>query len=193
MPIVRVTMIEGYAEEVRQRLALRLTDAVRGTIAAPADGVTVAIEEVRPSNYMRGGRSRTPGVAVPDPVDVVRGFLAAMEARDLPRAQSCLADGFEMVFPGGQRFSALAEMVAWAGTRYRRVSKTIAGFDTGFSDGRAVVHCHGTLSGEWLDGSRFESVRFIDRFEVENGRLVSQSVWNDLGERKREGCDSTDV
>ena len=55
MPIVRVTMIEGYGDEVRQRLALRLTDTVRGTIAAPADGVTVAIEEVKPSNYMRGG------------------------------------------------------------------------------------------------------------------------------------------
>jgi 4-oxalocrotonate tautomerase family enzyme len=187
MPIVRVTMIEGYADDVRQRLARRLSDAVRGTIAAPAEGVTVAIEEVKPSNYMRGGRSRTPGAPTPDPVDVVRGFLSAMEVRDLERAQSCLADGFEMTFPGSRRFETLAEMIAWGQTRYRCVSKTFAGFDTGFADGCTVVHCHGTLSGEWLDGSRFEHVRFIDRFEVVDGRLARQSVWNDLGERKREG------
>jgi 4-oxalocrotonate tautomerase family enzyme len=187
MPIVRVTMIEGYADEVRQRLALRLTDTVRGTIAAPAQGVTVAIEEVKPSNYMRGGKSRTPGAPTPDPVEVVRGFLAAMEARDLDRAQAHLADGFEMMFPGGRRFEALSEMIAWGQTRYRRIAKTFVGFDIGFSDGCTVVHCHGTLSGEWLDGSRFEDVRFIDRFEVVDGRLARQSVWNDLGERKREG------
>ncbi|SDU14247.1 tautomerase family protein [Stappia sp. ES.058] len=187
MPIVRVTMIEGYAEEVRQTLARRLSDAVRGTIAAPAEGVTVAIEEVKPENYMRGGRSRTPGAPTPDPVGVVRGFLAAMEVRDLERAQAHLADGFEMMFPGGRRFEALSEMIAWGQTRYRRVAKTFAGFDTAFSDGRSVVFCHGTLAGEWLDGTRFEGVRFIDRFEVVDGRIARQSVWNDLGERKQEG------
>jgi 4-oxalocrotonate tautomerase family enzyme len=44
----------------------------------------------------------------------------------------------------------------------------------------AVVTCHGHLHGEWPDGTAFEGVRFIDRFEIRAGRLTRQDVWNDL-------------
>ncbi len=49
MPVVTVTLIEGYDEATRRRLAENLTDAVRATIAAPLDGVTVVLDEVAPS------------------------------------------------------------------------------------------------------------------------------------------------
>ncbi len=45
-----------------------------------------------------------------------------------------------------------------------------------------MVYCTGTLEGQWLDGSAFAGIRFIDRFEVEAGRIVRQDVWNDLAE-----------
>jgi hypothetical protein len=32
----------------------------------------------------------------------------------------------------------------------------------------------------WLDGSAFEGVRFLDRFDVRDGRIQRQDVWNDL-------------
>ena len=35
---------------------------------------------------------------------------------------------------------------------------------------------------EWLDGSEFKNIRFIDRFEVVKGKLQRQDVWNDLAE-----------
>jgi hypothetical protein len=47
-----------------------------------------------------------------------------------------------------------------------------------------VVYCHGTLEGCWLDGTAFSGVRFIDRFLVQGGLLVSQDVWNDLAEHR---------
>jgi hypothetical protein len=46
------------------------------------------------------------------------------------------------------------------------------------------VYCHGTLQGQWPDGSAFEGIRFIDRFLVQAGRLVRQDVWNDLAEHQ---------
>ncbi len=46
----------------------------------------------------------------------------------------------------------------------------------------AIVFCRGTLSGEWLDGSSFEGVRFVDRFELINRMIARQDVWNDLAE-----------
>ncbi len=183
MPVVRVTIMEGYDEETRQRLGRRLSRAVRATIAAPLDGIVVAIEEVKPVNYMRGGLSRQPGAVEPEAGEVVREFLQAMEARDLDKARSFLCDDFAMTFPGGASFTALEDMVAWARPRYRFVKKTYEGFDECLTEAGSTVYCFGTLSGEWPDGSAFEGIRFIDRFEVEGGNLRRQQVWNDLGQQ----------
>lgn len=182
MPVIRMTLIEGYDDGVRRTLATRLTDAVRATIAAPLDGITVAIEEVRPASYMRGRVSRTPGAPLPSPADTVRAFLAAMEARDLDRARGFLADGFSMTFPGGRLFSTLEELVSFGRQRYRFVKKTHTAFDECFGDSGMIVYCFGTLRGEWPDGTPFSGIRFIDRFEVDGGKLTGQLVWNDLAE-----------
>lgn len=180
MPVVRTTLIEGYDDETRSRLAARLTDAVRSTIMAPLEGITVVIEEVKPSSYMRGRASRAPGKPAASAVETVRAFLAAMEARDLSRARSFLADDFLMTFPGNARFDALEDLVAWGSKRYRFVRKTYEGFDECFGEQGMVVYCFGTLSGEWPDGRPFEGIRFIDRFTVDGGQLVDQRVWNDV-------------
>ena len=63
MPVVTVTLMEGYDEQTRLELCTRLTDAVTDTIAAPLDGVTVVINEVPAANYMRGRQQRIPGAA----------------------------------------------------------------------------------------------------------------------------------
>jgi len=115
------------------------------------------------------------------PAASVRAYLAAMEARDLEAARSRLAPGFAMTFPGGVRFETLEELVAWAGPRYRFVTKTFERVET-VPGTPAVVWCVGTLAGEWPDGTAFEGIRFVDRFEVAGGLLLRQDVWNDLAE-----------
>lgn len=187
MPVVRTTLIEGYDDETRQRLAQRLTDAVRATIAAPLDGITVVLEEVKPTSYMRGGQSRTPGKPALSGAALVREFLAAMEARDLDRARGFLADSFTMTFPGGARFTRLEDLVEWGRARYRFVRKTYDTFDEAFDANGAVVYCFGTLAGEWPDGTPFEGIRFIDRFSIADGKLADQKVWNDLAETRAAG------
>ena len=112
------------------------------------------------------------------PEETVKGYLAAMERRDLAAARDHLAPGFHMVFPGGQRFDSLEALVEFAKGRYRSARKKYERFDTAAD----VVYCFGTLYGERLDGSRYEGIRFIDRFTVRGGKLVDQQVWNDMGE-----------
>ena len=182
MPVVKVTLIEGYDEATRRRLAENLTDAVRATVAAPLDGVTVVLDEVAPGNYLRGRQARRPGPPRPDPAQTVRDFLAALEARDLERARSFLAEDFEMTFPGAARFTRLEDLVAWAKDRYRRVAKTIEALETLPAADGVIVYCRGRLAGEWPGGNRFEGIRFIDRFEIADGKLRRQEVWNDLAE-----------
>ena len=45
-----------------------------------------------------------------------------------------------------------------------------------------VVYRRGTLQGEWPDGISFQGICFIDRFELADGRITRQDVWNDLAE-----------
>jgi hypothetical protein len=86
--------------------------------------------------------------------------------------------------PGGSRFRRPGELVALARERYRFVRTSCARFDEVAAGDATVVYCYGTLAGEWLDGSAFAGVRFIDRFTVEGGRLLDQQVWNDLAEHR---------
>ncbi len=121
-------------------------------------------------------------IASSDPEQIVRDFLDAIQRRDLQRARSLVEEGFKMTFPGPSEFEEFEDLVAWAKERYRTASKVYDRFEMAPGDGCVVVYCFGTLQGEWLDGSRFSGVRFIDRFTLRDGKIVDQMVWNDMEE-----------
>ena len=121
-----------------------------------------------------------------DAVELVRRYLRLVEARDLEAAGALLDRDVTITFPGDRRFDSLDDQIASSGSRFRSVRKTFDRFDTMTTDdhGRdhVVVYAFGTLAGTALDGASFDSVRFLDRFELRGGRIVSQMVWNDLAE-----------
>jgi len=103
----------------------------------------------------------------------------------LAKAQSYLGEGFKMYFPGTAAMTSLQDLIDWAKPRYNFVTKTYDGFDALQSpEDAAIVYCRGTLSGEWPNGTAFKDIRFIDRFEIVNGKLRRQDVWNDISETK---------
>ena len=110
-------------------------------------------------------------------------YLQSLEARNIQRAQACLADGFDSVGPSGRTAKSVEGMVTNSSRRYRRIGKRFERFDAlSASSGRIIVYCIGTLHGEWLDGGDFSGIRFIDRFELQDGLIITQEVWNDTGE-----------
>ena len=118
------------------------------------------------------------------PQDIARAFLAAIEARDLQAAQALTAPGFTMVFPGNRRHQSLEALFASSNSRYRKVGKIIDGIDVMDGPGGAVVYCYGTLHGQWPDGAPFDGIRYVDRFEIVDGKIAAQAVWNDSGEAR---------
>jgi phenylpyruvate tautomerase PptA (4-oxalocrotonate tautomerase family)/ketosteroid isomerase-like protein len=186
MPVIRVTLIEGYDEAVRDRLLEGYSAVTRTVLDAVPDGITAVIDEVKAGNYRRGNQRKSPKAPPPAPEQIVRDFLTAMERRDLAAAKAFLAPDFVMVFPGGARFTKLDELIAWARPRYQRVGKVYERFDTVPGMDHAVVYCYGTLEGIWPDGTAFAGIRFIDRFTVRGGHLLDQAVWNDLATAMQE-------
>ncbi len=185
MPVISVTLVPGYAPEAQARLVSHLAAAARAVVPASEAGTTVFINEA--STYRRDGRTLTGGdgaPALPDAGQVVREFLEAVGQRDFEAARRWLAPGFEMVFPGGVVMRELAELAAWAQGRYQSIRKHYARLDQAWQGEVTVVYCSGTLEGRWLDGSGFEGIRFVDRFELAGGRIRRQEVWNDLAEAK---------
>ena len=100
-------------------------------------------------------------------------------------ARVFLGEGLAMTFPGTAPMHSLEELIAWSKPRYRSIARTFDGFDAmqGAGDA-AIVYCRGTLSGEYHDGSTFEGIRFIDRFEITDGSITRQDVWNDMAETR---------
>ncbi len=184
MPLIECTVIKGYDGKTRQTLAERITDAACSATGAHPDFVVVTINELDSTNYMRGRVRRKPAPAPEKPESIVKSFLNAMQKQDLQKAQEFLAEGFEMTFPGNTKFSDLEALINWSKTRYSTVRKTFDGFDSCFNGLTAVVICHGTLHGTWLDGIKFSNIRFVDRFTLSEGKITSQQVWHDLKEAR---------
>jgi hypothetical protein len=131
--------------------------------------------------------TRRAAVTAADPcgaaIEIARAYLDAMEARDLVRAATFVAPQALFVFPGGAHRQDLAAIVAGSATRYQFVGKHIEGYDAApAAAGGVNVYVRGTLHGRWRDGSAFYGIRFIDRFEIRDGLIVRQDVWNDAGE-----------
>lgn len=185
MPIVELHVLDGYDSTEKQRLGEALTDAVRFVVPASPDLVTVMIHDLPRENYYRGRTTRVPAAARPDPAALVQKFLRAMEAREIDSAQAMLGEGFTMSFPAAPPMHTLQELIEWAKPRYRFVKKSYDGYDAMQGPGdQAIVYCRGTLSGEWPDGEAFAGIRFIDRFEVTDGKITRQEVWNDIADIK---------
>ena len=182
MPVINVTLISGYDDAIRQKLCERLTDAAMATIQAPAEAVTVFINEVQPSSYMRGRTPKTPGPAPVPPAQLCLDFLEAQGSRDLDRAKAMIAEGFEMTFPGPASFTTFEDLIAWAAPRYRKIAKKIERVEEAPLGETVGVYVSGTLYGETPDGVAFDGIRFLDRFEVRAGQITRQEVWNDMAE-----------
>lgn len=180
MPMLQINLLSGYNGALKQRLTKALTAVIAGFTRAKPEAISIWIHEVQSDNYSRGGQARQPGAGASDPVLLVHDYLMAMEQRELDKAQSFLDEEFVMTFPGSGDLTSLGQLVEWSRGRYRFVTKTLTSTNVAYELDKVVVFVNGTLSGEWPDGTAFDGIRFIDRFEICDDRLLRQDVWNDL-------------
>ncbi|WP_417691696.1 nuclear transport factor 2 family protein [Roseibium sp.] len=114
---------------------------------------------------------------------IVHDYLEASMKPDPDLAATFVADDVVITFTGGRVFSHPSGPTSFNATRYKWVKKQMDTFDVAQGDNGTVVYSVGTLYGEWPDGTLFEGNRYVDRFEVKNGKIFKMDVWNDSAER----------
>ncbi|MEP0234825.1 nuclear transport factor 2 family protein [Roseibium sp.] len=126
-----------------------------------------------------------PSETAPLPVEaqIVRDYLDASMKPDPELAATFVADDVDITFTGGRKFTHPSGPTGFNAMRYSWVKKKMDRFDVASGPEGTVVYSVGTLYGEWPDGTSFEGNRYIDRFEVRNGKIVKMDVWNDSAER----------
>ena len=112
-------------------------------------------------------------------LDIVSNFLEASMKPDPETAAGFMANNCRITFTGNRIMADAAAITAFNANRYSWVKKALGQFDVVGKDGFVVVYSNGTLYGEWPDGKAFEGNRYLDRFEVREGKITRMDVWND--------------
>jgi ketosteroid isomerase-like protein len=117
--------------------------------------------------------------------DIVETYLKLLMIPDPEAASAYIAPDLKITFTGGRAFSQPAECAAFNKERYGWVKKAFGQTDVvdGDNADETIVYQLGTLYGEWPDGTPFEGNRYVDRYVVRNGLIISMEVWNDSAER----------
>lgn len=114
---------------------------------------------------------------------IVYDYLEASMKPDPELAATYVADDVEITFTGGRKYSHPSGPTKFNAGRYSWVKKKMDTFDVVEGANGTVVYSVGTLYGEWPDATPFEGNRYVDRFEVKNGKITKMDVWNDSAER----------
>ena len=115
-------------------------------------------------------------------VQIVSNFLEASMAPDPVRASNFMSEDVKITFTVGRVLPDPLTITAFNGSRYAWVKKALGNFDWMDRGDHTVVYSNGTLYGEWPDGRSFSGNRYLDRFEVRNGKITRMDVWNDSAE-----------
>ena len=115
-------------------------------------------------------------------ITIVSNSLEASMAPDPDRAATFMAADVRITFTGGRPMANPQAITEFNGGRYAWVKKSLGPFDCTEHDDHTVVYSNGTLYGEWPDGRPFAGNRYLDRFEVRDGKITRMDVWNDSAE-----------
>jgi len=115
-------------------------------------------------------------------VEIVSNFLAASMAPDPVKATTFMAADVLITFTGKRVMPDAHHITAFNKDRYAWVKKSIGQYDWMDKGDHTVVYSNGTLYGEWPDGRVFAGNRYLDRYEVRDGKITRMDVWNDSAE-----------
>ena len=128
--------------------------------------------------------SNAPDTPPSGPADIVDEYLRLLMIPDPAAARAYIAPELAIRFTGARAMSDPAECAAFNAKRYAWVKKKVERTElvAGASDDEAIVYSLGSLYGAWPDGALFEGNRYVDRYIVRRGKIVSMEVWNDSAE-----------
>lgn len=116
----------------------------------------------------------------------VQEFNRCINTRDLPGAKALAGTPLTLTFPGDLVFTDLDTLFAWLGSRFKQATFAVAHHDAVPDSGVVRIYAQGLMHGALADGFEFAGVRFIDRYWVQDGKIIAKEAWSDMGDLLRQ-------
>jgi hypothetical protein len=113
---------------------------------------------------------------------LVRRYIGAMETDNIEEVRRLSCDSATLEYPGGLKFPGVENLLKWSKTRHRGIRHLIEGIQIVAAGADAVAYVDGTLSGTWMDYTRFDGIGFIYKFRISGGRIADTRLWSDVAD-----------
>lgn len=113
---------------------------------------------------------------------LVTRYLDLFMEGKVEEAESMLAPGADLIFPGGAVQHSLTEVAEEVARLYESINKTVTRTWAAHFGDDIIVTMTGFLFGVSRTFGTFEDVRFIDFFTVRDGKIIAQEVINDAAQ-----------
>jgi hypothetical protein len=117
---------------------------------------------------------------------VVEQFIKGVNERNIDAVRTFASPHIRMTFPGGIMMRSVEEFFEWLAGRSPRSVYEYDVVDVLESDDRAVAYASGRVRGATASGVEFADVRVMDKFVIQDGRVVVKEAWSDMAEFMRQ-------
>ncbi|MDC0074014.1 hypothetical protein OAK17_04085 [Alphaproteobacteria bacterium] len=89
---------------------------------------------------------------------------------------------FKCYWPGEKSTLSSNKLFTYLSKRYLISNKEYYSFDEIKKNKEKVIYCYGRMSGTLKSGVNFQGIRFIEKFIIEDKKIIYLSILDDLGE-----------
>jgi limonene-1,2-epoxide hydrolase len=121
---------------------------------------------------------------------VVQQFIKGVNERDGDTVRKFASADIHMTFPGDVVIRSVDEFFTWLAGRSPRSVYDYEAIDIVTLEDRSVVYASGRVNGVTASGVAFSGVRVMDKFMIQDGRVVTKEAWSDMAEFMRQSAAS---
>jgi hypothetical protein len=113
---------------------------------------------------------------------LVARYIRAMETDDVETVKRLSQAAAALEYPGGSTFPSVEKLIEWSKTRHKGIRHVIEDICVASTGVTAIAYVDGTLRGAWMDDTNFEGIRFIYKFDINDGLIARTRLWSDVAD-----------
>jgi limonene-1,2-epoxide hydrolase len=119
---------------------------------------------------------------------VVEQFIKGVNERNGDAVRAFASPHIQMTFPGGIVIRSVEAFFDWLAGRSPRSVYEYDVIDIVALHDRTVAYASGRAEGVTVSGVDFAGVRVMDKFVIQDGRVIVKEAWSDMADFMRQAA-----